>query len=55
VAVLNPGGLFFSEHCTRDDGQPGNVLTSDPPQQDRTDLCTGRHHKGGTWHWPVAS
>lgn len=45
LAVLNPTGEFFRA-CEYD---PGSVDGDGP----RPPLCTGLHHEGGTWHWPV--
>ncbi|MEV1294444.1 hypothetical protein [Pseudonocardia sp. NPDC049635] len=48
LAVLNPTGMFF--HSLADGGvefDPGTDRVTDQHA-----LCDGRHHDGGTWHWP---
>lgn len=47
LEVANPTGTFFNLGVRYDpamrDGMPVGV---------GTDLCDGREHAGGTWHWP---
>lgn len=47
LMVANPTGQFFNEAVRYDpamkDGQPIG---------EGTELCDGRAHAGGTWHWP---
>lgn len=46
LAVLNPTGMFFQQTVRLDPGQA-------PDGQEVPPLCTGRKHRGGTWHWPT--
>lgn len=47
LEVHNPTGLFFNEAVAYDEGE---AITGSP-----TDLCTSKHHDGGSWHWPKLS
>ena len=44
LAVLNPTGFFFDEHCRYDAG----ARTADRDKNAEADS----DYAGGTWHWP---
>lgn len=55
VAVLNPTGMFFGPDCEHDPGRDHDeeLTVADGLPAVPAALCTGRAHRGGTWHWPA--
>lgn len=46
LCVLNPTGQFFNREVSYDFGLDPDGDSNQKP------ACDGRHHDGGTWHWP---
>ncbi len=49
LCVLNPTGMFFN---TQVHHEPFGSPTDDDFKHQH---CSGRHNRGGTWHWPSTS
>lgn len=47
LQVANPTGMFFNSGVRYDP-----ALKNGQPVGSGSDLCDGREHVGGTWHWP---